>query len=1030
MLSGFLSWGLAASAQTATGTTTIVQQPCNGNGVMAVTITAGLTLPLDYHYFGYGTSVTHTAVNSFTDTLFAISELIYGVYVIDASGAYYYNYSTGMVNPFTIDPATITNAICPALTGTVQLTINGGTAPASVQWYNYAPYAIGTYVAGGNPATLPPGDYSALITDASGCTVYTGYDTALVYTIQNISGISFSAASTDANCTNGTAAVSSVSGGLAPYTYLWSNGANTPSISGLSTAAYTVTVTDAQGCHTNNTVFVDQVTNIGVNPVISAATCLANDGSVITFGSGGTPPYTYFYSNGFAGQTATGLSNSYMTVDVTDANGCIGNANIYIPASTPITVTYTSSTSACTAPTGSATLTVAGGTAPYTVSWSTSPALSGTSISGMPAGSYPFTVTDAAGCVQSGIVVISPVSIINTWVSSTSPVCPATTGTATVNASGSNPPFTYLWNTTAITPSITGATGGGYSCVITDNLGCTITKYANITPISPISIGMVTTPASCMYTADGSAHANVTGGATPYTYMWSNGQTTATATGLGSGDYYINVTDANGCTQNTYGYHTFVGYNAANTSCYCTISGKVYKDVNSNCMIDAGEQGIEHIMVHCSAFGYAFTDANGDYAFQVPSGSYTISESVQYAYPLASCQSNAIPVSVTAATGCTNTVNFANNVNTIHDLHILRTSVIPPIPGNNYTEALIVQNDGTVNESSVQFGFRSDGQLNFGSSSPVSYTQPSPVAEPNWYSVASGFPSLAAGASVALYNTYYVPTYVPLATVISMKDTATYMAPMSSWVTDFTPWNNVDQYQTTVIGSFDPNFKEVSPKGSGAQGYIGTSDSVLDYVVHFQNTGSYYAQKVVVIDTLDADLDLQSLRPGYGDHPYTASLSEGGVLTLTFDNIQLDWESDNDMASRGMVMYSIRQKPHLPAGTQIKNTAAIYFDYNAPVFTNQTLNTIQLLAGIEEQQAKAELLIYPNPANDVLNVNLENTSAISISVCDLQGRTVRIEKAGNAGVQKLDISNLVKGLYFVVLESKDGQKMTKKFVKN
>ncbi|MCW3071860.1 MAG: hypothetical protein JWO44_1750 [Bacteroidetes bacterium] len=1024
----FLSWGMTTQAQTA-GTITVVQQPCNGNGVLAVQITAGLTLPLNYYYYDvYGNTVAnHLGVNSFMDTIFAVSNAVGMVYVTDGSGAYYYNTSTGMVAPFTIDPPVTTNAICPSLTGTIQLTINGGTTPVSVDWYNSVMFGPDTYNSSGNPGTLPPGDYSALVTDASGCTVFTEHDSLVWFTIQNISGINFSVATTTASCTNGTAALSGLSGGMAPYTYLWSNGASTTSISGLSQGTYSLTVTDAQGCHNTQSNAVYQTINIPVNPVVSAATCLQNDGNVISFGSGGTPPYTYLYSNGFAGQTASGLSgNTSMYVTATDANGCTGQGYIYVPSSTPVIVTYSATPSSCTAATGSATLTISGGTAPYTVNWGTSPALSGTSISGMPVGSYPFTVTDAVGCVQSGIVVISPSSVITASMNVSNPVCPATTGTLNANVTGSSPPFSYLWNTGSTAVSVTGP-AGSYYCVITDNTGCSVTRYGSIFPNSPISIGMSTSPASCIYTADGSIASTVTGGAAPYTYNWSNGQTTPTVTGLATGNYYLSVSDANGCTQ---GYFTALGYNPAGTSCYCTISGKVYTDANSNCIMDAGEQGIEHIMIHCSGFGYAFTDVNGDYSFQVPTGSYTLSESVQYAYPLASCQSNSIPVSVTASAGCSNVVNFANNVNTIHDIHILRTSVMNAVPGNNYTEALIVQNDGTVNESGIQFGFRHDGQLSYTSSSPLAYTQLNPVAEPNWYSINSGFPALAPGASIAFYNSYYVPTYVPLATVINMKDTATAAAPLSTWITDYSPWNNIGQFHTTVVGSFDPNFKEVSPKGTGPQGYIGTNDSVLDYVVHFQNTGSYYAQKVVVIDTLDADLDWQTLRPGYADHAYTASLSESGVLTLTFDNIHLDWESNNDLASRGMVAYSIRQKPNLAPGTQIKNSAAIYFDYNAPVFTNQTLNTIQLLAGVEEQSIATGLLIYPNPANDVLNVNLSNVNAVSVAVYDLQGRMISLEKTGNAGVQKIDISSLVKGLYFVVIENSEGQKMTKKFVKN
>jgi hypothetical protein len=1030
-----LSCASLISAQTGTGTCFVVQQPCNGNGILAVSITSGLTLPLNYYYYNpYGTLLaSHININSYNDTAFALSDAAGFVYVTDALGGTYYNNSTGMIPPFIVDPPVTTHAVCPSLTGTFQVTINGGTSPSSVQWYEEIPWTAspGIYAGSGNPISLPPAYYSALVTDASGCTVNTRSDSINMFYIDNVSGISFSVPTTNANCTNGTASVSGLTGGMAPYTYLWSNGANTPAINSLSQGSYTVTVTDAQGCNNSSSGVVYQTITIGANPVISPATCLQNDGSVISFGSGGTPPYTYNYSNGFSGQTATNLNGgTYMNVTATDANGCTGTDYIYIGTTTVITVTYSSTNSSCTAPTGSVSLNISGGTAPYTISWFSAPAFGGTTLTGLAPGAYSFSVTDAAGCVQSGAAIVLPASIITANAYSTNPVCPATIGSVNLNITGSDPPFTFLWNTGATTAGLSGVPVGTYSCVITDNIGCSVTRSGTIAATSPVNVTLATSQASCLYANDGSIYANVTGGTAPYTFNWNNGQTTQTATGLAAGGYYVSVQDANGC----YGFssHSSLGYDPLNTSCYCTITGKVFKDLNGNCIFDSGEQGIEHIMIHCSGFGYSFTDADGDYFFNVPSGTYTLSEVVEYAYPLASCQSNSIPVTVTAASSCVSTVDFANNVTTIHDIHVIRTSLNNAVPGNNYTQTLIVQNEGTVNESGIQVGSRNDGQLDFTGTSPVSFTQLAPIAEPDWYSINSGFPSLSPGASVAIYCNYFVPTYVPINTLVNFKDTASDIAPISNWLNDYTPWNNVKNYNVTVIGSYDPNFKEVSPAGTGVQGFITTADSSLDYIVHFQNTGSYYAQKVVVIDTLDADLDWESLRTGYSDHQYTASLSEDGVLTFTFDNIHLDWQSNNDLASRGLVTYSIKQNPNLPPGTEMRNSAAIYFDYNAPVITNQTLNTIQFPDGINEAVSEQDLTIYPNPANEELFVNLERIEdAISITICDIQGRVIRKVKTTKGTTrQRLETGGFVNGLYFVQVEKANGQTITKKFVKN
>lgn len=1019
-------------AQSAPGTWTVLNQICHDDGVLAVNITSGLTPPLSFGYYNvfWNFISIHSNVNSLNDTLFGIPEPIGYVYVTDVLGNYYSS-QISMPPPFQIDPPIVTHAICPNL-GAAQLTINGGTVPASVQWNSYVYPGPPTIFGSGNPINLPSGMYTALVTDGSGCTVSTPIDSGGYgsIVIENLSGINFSVPTTSANCTNGTAAVTSISGGIAPYTYLWSNGANTPSISNLSQGSYAVTVTDAQGCNSPSSFYVQQAIQINVNTTVTDATCLQSDGAIISFGAGGTPPYTYQYSNGMIGQTVNGISGySDLSVIATDANGCIGTGYAYVSSSTPINVSYATTNSSCTAATGSATLAIFGGTVPYVINWYTFPVQTGVSINSMAAGPYSFKVTDAAGCVRTGTAIIAQQSIINATASASNPFCPATTGDVSVNASGTNPPFTYLWNTNATGSVIVGAPLGYYSCVITDNVGCSLTKSVHLTTTTPINIGLSGTSASCIYTNDGAVLANATGGTAPYTYNWSNGQTAPNATGLATGNYYVYAQDANGCA----GYkYTFVNYNASNTSCYCTITGKVYVDLNNNCIFDSGEQGIEHIMIHCSGFGYSFTDANGDYSFAVPSGTYTLSESVQSIYPLATCQNNAVVVSVTASSGCVSTTNFANTAITIHDIHIVRTNISFAIPGNTHTQGLIVQNDGTVAETNIQLGKKHDGQLAYVSSSPSVFTQLSPIPEPNWYSVTSGFTTLAPGASTMIYTDYLVPTNIPIGTDVSFWDSAAYAAPMTNWLSDYTPWNNVDNGYTTVIGSYDPNCKEVTPKGTGNQGYIATTDSVLDYVVHFQNSGSYYAEKVVVMDTLDTDLDWSSLKVGYSDHDYVATISESGVLKFTFNNIHLLWQSSSEMASRGLVSYSITQNPNLSPGTSIKNSAAIYFDYNEPVITNQTLNTIQFPAGVEDLQSVYDLSVYPNPATNELNIKLSNAANASvINIYDLQGRLLLNENITNkTNMHKVNISLLVNGCYFVVVEKNDGQKISAKFMKN
>lgn len=1029
-------------AQTMTGT--VLNQPCNNNGQIGVTVT-GLTPPISYVYSNQAANqtITHSGVGSLTNSATGLgayqgvwSWFNVNVWTVSASDGTNTASMTLTLNPaFSADSISVSPAVCPASASLQVQSFSGGTAPFTCVWTNTASSISYT----GNPAAVPNGFYTFVITDAMGCmitSVPTGSFNGIY--VMNQSNIVVSMSGSAANCTNGTA-VANPSGGTAPYTYLWSNGATTQSISGLSQGQYNCIVTDAIGCSSIGYYYVQQSITINYNNSITNATCLQNNGSVISFVSGGTAPYSFLWSNGATTQNISGLAGGFYNLQITDANGCTGYGSAFINATTPINVTYNTAPSSCTAATGAATVNPTGGTAPYTIVWNTFPTTtSGPSISGMPGGNYSFLITDANGCIRTGIVTIPLVSTISAFISGGSPVCPATTGFLGVNVSGSNAPFTYLWSNAATTGIITGIPTGAYSCTITDAVGCTVVKSMYLSQISPVTVGFNVTPASCRYATDGSIAANATGGTAPYTYLWNNSQTSATATALGTGYYSVIVTDANGCKAPYNISNTFVSYNAANNSCYCTITGTVYADANSNCVKNSGELGIPNIQVHCTGFGYAYTNTNGVYSFQVPTGTYTITETVQQIYPLASCQSNNQVVAVTAATNCVSQVDFANNVVPISDLHIITANMNWPVPGNNYQQKVIVQNDGSVVESSVKLGYTHDGQLGFVNCTPWALTQQNAISYPNWYSITTGFTSLNPGASSTAFINYNVPTNIPLSTAVNFQDSVANSAPIStSWLTDNTPWNNVDDHTTYVIGSYDPNFKEVSPQGTGPQGFITYSDSSLTYVIHFQNTGTYYAQNIVVVDTLDSDLMLSSMRPGYSDHNYTTTMSDNGVVKFTFSNINLPWQSAyGDMMSSGMVTYSVKLKKNLAMGTQIKNQAAIYFDYNDPIITNTTLNTLAAVIPTsvkENKKLSADgVLLFPNPARERFTLAFASKEAGrgTLSIMDISGREVSVSDVQiQEGENHLSssTSQLQNGIYLVQLKT-GKETVTKKMI--
>ena len=559
VLSIFFLLGIAGAAIGQTATGVVTQTPCNNDGIYTIT-TTGIPLPITYTYYVNGTTVVHANVNSATDQLTNFGMSPDGYLYCQAVGGGLYAITQNSYTPSFVFDINVTSPTCPATMGTINaVQASGTTGPFTYTWTNaqtMTPYT-------GNNITVPVGTYDGDILDqTTGCVLHIE-DTNIV--VMQLSNVTASINTTPASCTNGTAAAVA-SGGIAPYSYLWGNGATTSSITGLSQGYYPVTITDAQGCHSNYLgASVLQNPVITVNKTITNATCLQPNGSAIAFGSGGVNPYTYSWSNGQTGSTATNLpGGAFYQVIATDANGCTGETFVFVGTSTPITVTYTSTPSQCTSATGSATLSPTGGTAPYTYFWVSNPSVTGPTISNVAPGTYAFQVTDAVGCIRNGAVVVAPVSVIDASINASTVICPATTGTAVAVVSGTNAPFSYLWSNAATTSSISGVPLGTYTCTITDALGCSVTKSKTLSAISPVSLGVATVNATCIYNTDGSANAIASGGTAPYSYSYSNGTTTPNATGLGVDDYSVTVTDMNGCNSSA---HFWI--NNANTSQSC-----------------------------------------------------------------------------------------------------------------------------------------------------------------------------------------------------------------------------------------------------------------------------------------------------------------------------------------------------------------------------------------------------------------------------------------------------------------------------
>ncbi len=435
---------------------------------------------------------------------------------------------------FSANP-TSTDAVCTS-NGTATVAPTGGEEPYTYNWSN-----SGT----ADNISAPAGTYSVTITDNLGCQENTSV------TI-NSSTVSI-ASTTSANNSNCTAADGSASvtpsNGTAPYIYAWSNGGTSSSISNLSPATYTVTITDSKGCVGQNTATVAiGGTTLNSTTSSTSATCAVTDGTASVTVNNGQQPYTYAWSNSGNTASITGLTAGNYSVTVTDANGCTGSNSVSVSSSAIVIAATVSSTDAtCTAANGSLTAVPTNGTSPYTYNWSGSQ--TGSTATNLTAGNYTVTITDAVGCTGATNATVTATALtLSTTTNATSATCTASNGSVSVAVNNGTSPYTYVWSNGGNTDVVNNQPAGSYTVTATDANGCSATASVDVLTDNVIlSLTTSTTETGCTTSAGTATVDNVADGTAPYTYLWSDASTNATATALAAGGYQVTVTDANGC---------------------------------------------------------------------------------------------------------------------------------------------------------------------------------------------------------------------------------------------------------------------------------------------------------------------------------------------------------------------------------------------------------------------------------------------------------------------------------------------------
>ena len=537
--------------------TSITDVGCYGDSTGAISLTvSGGTSP---YFYSWETGDTTSSVSG-------LSAGTYSVLVTDANGCSQGSFSslsdsnfynvTQPLFPISVSISSSNVSCLGGSDGNIILTTNGGTSGYSYAW------SSGQSTSSIN--NIPAGTYTFIITDANFCT----YQDSVIIT-EPSSVISSTTSSTDVSCfgyNDGSFSVT-VNGGLAPYSYLWSNGSTTSSNNLVSPNIYSVTITDAFGCNHFDTVTVGEPNQITVSFSLDSINCPSgSDGILMAEGIGGITPYNYTWStnnpNGITIQndsTIEQVSAGTYTVVIDDNNSCSETFSQVVIDPDPISISGQVVDVACHGEnSGSITTNIIGATPPYSFQWL--PDSQTTSfISSVIAGTYTVNVNDANNCYSNNgyasatFIVNEPALPLHVTIDTNHVICfGQSNGSATAFPTGGVGPYTYLWSTSETTPTINNLSAGAYSVIVEDANFCQHTVFFDIIEPDALTLSSTLVNPSCHGYTNGTALVTPVGGNGSYTYLWSNGHTGQSITGLGAGPIGVTVTDGtNQCSAST-----------------------------------------------------------------------------------------------------------------------------------------------------------------------------------------------------------------------------------------------------------------------------------------------------------------------------------------------------------------------------------------------------------------------------------------------------------------------------------------------
>lgn len=454
---------------------------------------------------------------------------------------------------------------------------------------------------------------------------------------------------------------------------------------------------------------------------------------------------------------------------------------------------------------------------------------------------------------------------------------------------------------------------------------------------------------------------------------------------------------------------------------YGTVSGTTYIDNNGDCMYNSGDIALNAIPITSTASlssplassitANAYTDGTGAYNMTVQeswmtSYNVTLPSSYYFIFPHTPCFSgsytySSLPqVNVDFPLQCTGNVDVQCYAGSPADVRVGTPFFMHPYVSNTGCDSV-------------------SGILTFVKDSRVIYDaslSTYPATTVSGDTLKWNYTNLCNLTGGAYWNSFMSSIHLTPDTSVHIGDTLCFHVFTGIPSTDTDTSNNSQSICLPVVYSYDPNMKEVSPKGTGVTGDIPVTTQTLTYTLHFQNTGTATAYNVKIVDTLDSHINAQSLKILGTSHQMTPEWLAPNVVKFSFNNIMLPDSLSNEAASHGSVRFSVRLNTGLAAGTQIKNKGYIYFDSNPAIITNTARNTLVNTSDVPATMNLVKHInVYPNPANNYIHV--ENLEGGSLYILTLNGSLIAKYEVANSSTA-INVSKLPAGIYILKAESK------------